>query len=669
MAKSTGNGSETTGNEFEAEKAGIDIKSGSTELDGEGQAAGGAKISLIDHLREVSFDTHPDEVIFTEPKALLDYLHENKGTDLSNVRFSVQAEGLVQDFRGVHPDLALEALVFCKRPQEDHLTNAVSNLYAKQLNSMLPVNNQWLEVNNFIDSVLDALATLNLASVIKFHEDKLKLSFRDISLKSYNKTAEVSPFVFEYICDSYSKKLSGFGESGYSIIYKNLLSFFREVDIKDGDKVVGHPVTTGLLKIKVDNGVFESDLTNYFTTQLSLCETLFFRVILPLVMLDNGVKKSFQSTLLSEDVLETKREIIRAVYICFLSKIDFVRSVLNVASAKLSDIATLDYNPDAGAKKKTSSAVKVEVEGRNEWFYPTKNEYESELVGLNGKTSSSKDVEKLDALGKKYSNLQNVIDYIKPYVRYSYLKSLPLSFPPLLIAGPPGIGKSKFMQELFDALGFTPQTLHSSQFTSGWSLVGMQTGWNSAHQGIVAKTMQDQMLYNPLICFDEVDKIQKNNEHVSVESALMRLLEPIEAKNFRDAHFNAPHDVSGVNWIFSCNQPRMMQFALRSRMHTIFVYPPTKRKDIDNIHMNIWMDLIKQENASDEIYSSLSPDILDDLAEEYYDELQFRASSQRLEKAMKVLISSLEPGFKKALSLNDLLDPKGSTVIKPIVLH
>jgi hypothetical protein len=101
----------------------------------------------------------------------------------------------------------------------------------------------------------------------------------------------------------------------------------------------------------------------------------------------------------------------------------------------------------------------------------------------------------------------------------------------------------------------------------------------------------------------------------------------------------------------------------------MFVYPPTKRKDIDNVHLNMWSELIEKENAKDDIFPSLSTDILDYLAEEYYEELQFRASSKHLEKAMKVLIAGLEPGFKKSLSLTDLLDPKGSTVIKPIVLH
>lgn len=669
MAKSTGNASETTGNPFEAEKVGIDIKSRSAELVGEDQITGLVQNSLIDHLREVSAISLPDEVIFTEPKALLDYLYENKGADLSTVSFSVQAEGLVQDFRGVHPDLALESLVFCKRPEEEYLTSVVSNLYAKKLNSMLPVNNPWLDVNNFVDSVLAALGTLNISTELKFYEEKLRLPFGDLSLKNYVRTNEVSPFVFEYICDTYSKRLSGFGESGYSIIYKNLSSLFREVAIKDGDKFVSNPVTAGLLKIKVDNGVLESNLNDYFTTQLALCETLFLRVVMPLVMLDNGVKKSFQATLLSEDFLEAKRESIRAVYICFLSKIGFVRSILNVASAKLNEIATLDYNPDAGAKKKTSSAVKVTAPTREEWFHPGKEEYESSLVTLHGHVSKAKDVEKLDDLAKKYSNLQSVVDFLKPYVRHSFLKSQPLSFPPLLIAGPPGIGKSKFMQELSEALGFKPKNLHASQFTSGWALVGMQKGWHSAHQGIVAETMQNQALYNPLFCFDEVDKIKTDDKYVTVESALMRLLEPVEAKNFVDANFNAPHDVSGVNWIFSCNQPRMISFALKTRMHTIYVYPPTKRNEIDNIHLNMWSEIIENQNAKDDIYPSLNKNILDCLAEEYYDELQFRASSQRLEKAMKILIASLEPGFKKSLSLNDLLDPNGSTVIKPIVLH
>lgn len=669
MAKSTGKASETAGNSSEVVKAGADTASQPSGVVVEDPAANPGEKSLIFHFDEVPTISLPDEVIFTKPKALLDYLRENKGADLSTVKFSLQAEGITQGYKGFHPDMAFECLVFCRRPEEDAATRSLSDYYARKLNDMLPVSNLCIDDPVFVQSALVALATINLTPEIKFDDEYIKLPFIDLPIRNYLRTREVSPFVFEYICDHYSPKLSGFGESGYSIIYKNLSSFLSEVLIKDGDKTLNNPITEGLIKLRVDNSVIESDLSDYISAKLALCEDLFFRVVMPLVMLDKNVKKSFQATLLTEGFLKEKRNGIRAMYICFLSKISFVRRILDVASAKLSEIATLDYNPEMNPRKRESSSVKVKVETRDEWFYPTKNEHESEWVGLDGRTSSSQDAEKLDALAEKYSNFQKVVDYLKPYVRHSYLKSLPLSFPPLLIAGPPGIGKSKFMQELFVTLGFTPQTLHASQFSSGWGLVGLQNGWNSAHQGIVAKTMQDQQLYNPLICFDEVDKIQKSNEHVSVESALMRLLEPIEAKNFRDAHFNAPHDVSGVNWIFSCNQPRIISFALRTRMQIIYVYPPTKRKDIDNIHQNIWQDLIKEENASEDIYSSLSTDILDDLAEEYYDELQFRLSSARLRKAIKVLIAGLEPGYKKALTLTDLLDPKGSTVIKPIVLH
>lgn len=689
MAKSTSNTSETADNSSEAMKGAVDTAFQPSAVAVEDKAVYMAEKSLLDHfgevapialpaeevnpldevVEEVSNSALPTTVVFTGPKALVSYLRDNKGADLSDIRFSLQAEGITQDYKRFHPDMAFEALVFCKRPEEDLATRSLSYSYAKKLNNMLPVSNPFIDNSTFLASALVTLATVNLTTEIKFDGENIKLPFGDLSLSNYERTREVSPFVFEYICNHYSPKLSGSGESGYSVIYKNLSSFLNEVLIKEGEKIVNNPITDGLIRLKVDSGVLESELVYYVNEKLALCEDLFFRIVMPLVLLDNDVKKAFNATLLMEDFLKKNLTDVRAMYICFLSKISFVRRILDVASSKLSELATLDYNPDADVKRKTSSAVNVTVPTREEWFYPNNHEEEGFQATLSGYVSKAKDVDKLDNLTKKHSNLQSVVDFLKPYVRHSFLKSLPLSFPPLLIAGPPGIGKSKFMQALADALGFKSKNLHASQFTSGWALVGMQKGWSSAHQGLVAEAMQHEALYNPLICFDEVDKIKTDDKYVTVESALMRLLEPVEAKNFVDANFNAPHDVSGVNWIFSCNQPRMISFALKTRMHTIYVYPPTKRNEIDTIHLNMWIEIIGKQNAKDDVYPSLNKDILDYLAEEYYDELQFRSSSQRLEKAIKVLIASLEPGFKQALSLSDLLDPKGSTVIKPIVLH
>ncbi|WP_338924795.1 AAA family ATPase (plasmid) [Pseudomonas silesiensis] len=666
MAKSTGKASETAGNSSEVVKDGTDTASKPSERVVDDV---NFEKSLMDHLGEMSPIALPTDVIFTEPKTLLRYLRENKGADLSSARFSLQAEGITQDYPGFHSDMAFESLVFCKRPEEDPATRSLSNSYAIKLNNMLPSSNTWIDEGTFVKNVLAALATINLTTEINFDDEILKLPFANFSIINYKRTRNVSPFVFGYICDHYSPKLEGFGELGYSIVYKNLGSLLSETLIKEGDKTLNNPITEGLLKLRVENGVVESELCDRIIEKLALCEDVFFRVVLPLALLDKDVKKSLQATLLTEGFLQHRKGHVRAMYICFLSKISFVRRILDIASAKLEEIATLDYNPDAKVKKKTSATVKVTAPTREEYFYPGKEEHEGFLATLQGHVSRAKDVENLDNLAKKYSNLQSVVDFLKPYVRHSFLKSQPLSFPPILIAGPPGIGKSKLMQELFSALGFKSQILHASQFTSGWALVGMQKGWNSAHQGIVAETMQDQLLYNPLICFDEVDKIKTDEKHVTVESALMRLLEPIEAKNFRDANFNAHHDVSGVNWVFSCNQPRTISFALRTRMHIIYVYPPTNRNEIDTIHLNMWSEIIESQSAKDDVYPTLSKDILDYLAEEYYDELQFRASSTRLEKAMKVLIAGMEPGFKRSLNLNDLLDPKGSTVIKPIVLH
>lgn len=600
-----------------------------------------------------------------KPEDLLDYISAEDVEKLSEIIFTLSGEGVKKIFSGFHWDMALEPLVFCNLPKINKPADP-GHYEVRRVNKLLSNHrNEHIDDDEFVETIDKAFSELKYLDHIVFEGDKLCLPYGSYDISGYRPSDGLSPIILSYLVSTNS-----FNSACKSRIYDNLEKLAAEVSKTRGiGEFIGHDITFEIFKLIPAGGLINHSKKR-IGSMIKVLEHIFFRLCLPLLLMDKEVIKGTGCTILDLEVATMGKRKIEALYVMFLSKIELVKKISYFSVFSIQDAQRLIIkNLQQEQGKKGSYLEKISAPVRTEDFYPTHREDDKESIKLTGKVCRAVDLGNLDEVGKMYPNFQCVIDYLKPYVRHSYLKSEPLYFPPLLIAGPPGIGKSSVMAKVFEALGYPVEILQASQLTSGWGLVGLQNGWSSAHQGIVAKTMQSQESYNPMICLDELDKISYDQKHISVESALLRLLEPIEAVNFRDANFDAPHDVSGVNWIFTCNYPKSISGPLISRLKIVYVYPPTKRDHIDSVHINMWKNLVEQHKANDEISLFLSDEILAHLAEEYYDDLNFRRSKITLGSAALYLISKSLPGVKVSLTLHVLLDREKSVSIKPIVLH
>ena len=607
----------------------------------------------------------PVIVRIEKPEELLEYIRVDDVESLSETIFTLCGDGVKKCYSGFHLDLALEPLIFLN---PEHVSNMDDPNYWKprQLNKLLAdQSSPYIGDDKFMEATERAFTSSRFFGCIEFDKGKLTTPYGSYGIFGFSPSLDPSPLIFSYISSIYSMN-----SSCRARVYENMSDFAKEMEKDRGvGKMKGHDITYAVFGLVPDSGIGDiskGDMRNV----LKILESIFFRLYLPLLMADKNIIGATGCTILDNGLMVMNRDKIKAIYINFLSKIKLIQKIADFSSFSIRDARQIILNDNiVNENSKIKIYDEIRHHERTEDFYPTHREEDKESIKLKGRVCRAVDIQNLDDLAKMYPNFQVVVDYLKPYVRHSYLKSQPLYFPPLLVAGPPGIGKSSVMAAVYQALGFPVEILQASQFTSGWALVGMQNGWASAHQGIVAKTMQSQEVYNPIICLDELDKISNERKYVSVESALLRLLEPIEAVNFRDANFDAPHDVSGVNWIFTCNYPKQISGPLLSRLKIVYVYPPITREAIDTVHRNMWKELIKKYKAGDEISEILSADILVHLEEQYYDKLHFRGSKIALDAAIKSVISSAVPGVRVALTLHTLLDREKSTSIKPIVLH
>jgi len=99
-----------------------------------------------------------------------------------------------------------------------------------------------------------------------------------------------------------------------------------------------------------------------------------------------------------------------------------------------------------------------------------------------------------------------------------------LEITPMLLLGPPGIGKTHFAREIAQLLGTGLGFISMSSLTAGWVLSGASSQWKGARPGKVFETLVDGAYANPVMVVDEIDKARAEHAYDPL-GALYSLLE------------------------------------------------------------------------------------------------------------------------------------------------
>jgi len=141
--------------------------------------------------------------------------------------------------------------------------------------------------------------------------------------------------------------------------------------------------------------------------------------------------------------------------------------------------------------------------------------------------------------------------------------------PPLLLIGPPGIGKSHWARALAAALGVPTTLVDAAAEAASFSVAGMQRGWANAAPGKPLDTILNHRVLNPLVIVDEVEKAgavrDSGGTRHNLTEALLALMEPISAARWECPFYRVPFDMSGIGWIMTANSRRGLPEPLLSR--------------------------------------------------------------------------------------------------------
>lgn len=171
-------------------------------------------------------------------------------------------------------------------------------------------------------------------------------------------------------------------------------------------------------------------------------------------------------------------------------------------------------------------------------------------------------------------NFTDVLDDVKRHVALAQDSRDALEVTPILLLGPPGIGKTHFAKKLADLLGTGMSLVPMSSMTAGWLLSGSSSQWKGAKPGKVFEALVDGEYANPVIVVDEIDKASADAQYDPL-GALYSLLEHDTAQCFTDEFAEVAIDASQVIWVTTANDERNIPAPLLNRMNVFSVEAPT----------------------------------------------------------------------------------------------
>lgn len=176
----------------------------------------------------------------------------------------------------------------------------------------------------------------------------------------------------------------------------------------------------------------------------------------------------------------------------------------------------------------------------------------------------------------------------------------------LLLAGPPGIGKTSLIKNgVAKALQWPFQFISLGGDSDASSYVGHQVVYEGSHCGKIVNSVIGAKSMSMVLMFDELDKISATAKGEEIQNLLVHLTDPVQNADFEDKYLSGiAIDLSKVLFTFSANDLSRIDRVLMDRMVVIELNGYSTKEKLTIAESFLLPSALKEVNLDEKVHIS-----------------------------------------------------------------
>jgi len=254
-------------------------------------------------------------------------------------------------------------------------------------------------------------------------------------------------------------------------------------------------------------------------------------------------------------------------------------------------------------------------------------------------------------LDRDHYGLEKVKERVLEFLAVRVLSKKRGNSPIICLVGPPGTGKTSIARSVAEALGKEYVRIALGGVRDEAEIRGHRKTYIGAMPGRIASGLRQAGTRNPLMLFDEIDKVGTDYKG-DPSSALLEVLDGEQNCKFRDNYIELPLDLSEVLFIATANTTQTIPKPLLDRMELIEVtsYTENEKAHIAKGHL-----IAKQieRNGLTEEQITFTDEAIQKIIRGYTKEAGVRNLERRISEVCRKAAKDIVSGNVKSVELTE----------------